>query len=50
MNYLAWSYAMEHDSEDFINPVGLGRFLLIFLALCAPAIGYLMAELMRAIR
>lgn len=41
---------MEHDSDDFRNPVGLGRFLLIFLALCAPAVGYVLAELMSAIR
>lgn len=36
---------MEHDPEDFCNPVGLGRFLLIFASLCAPAIGYCLAEI-----
>lgn len=39
-----WRQAMEHDPEDFKHPVSLGRFLLIFLALCAPAVGYVLAE------
>lgn len=47
MNSLTWNNAMEHDADDFRNPVGLGRFLLIFLALCAPAIGYVLAEITR---
>lgn len=41
---------MEHDSDDFRNPVGLGRFLLIFASLCAPAIGYVLAEVLKAVR
>lgn len=35
----------DHDLEDCPNAVALGRFMLIFMALCAPALGYALAEI-----